>query len=408
MSTSRARMNWEGVGPKMALVFAPFLVAAVTMRALAPAASSLPFVPPFLLTAVGAILLGLGIPFYLATAIHFLRRFFRGELVTTGTFGWCRHPIYASFMLFFVPAAALLWDAWPLFVADLTLYVAFRSFIHLEDGPLAERFGAAYERYRAIVPELLPLPAALRRRSKRVPPSPRLDAWLPGAAFADTIVVRTSAPADALMRALEEVTLREMPLADWLGRVRYAFGRAQPLMAADRPFLPALVDSRGSLLLERRADEIVVATVGKLHQIRNQQPADVRTPDDFTAFDAPNHEKLVMSLRALPGAGETLLCLEHRTRATDAKAAQRFALYWLAIRPGGAFVSRQLLRAVARRAERTNPRSRSAIAVSDRPQASWSSPGQLRASSARSSSGLDFDGRSDARAASCRLNPRST
>ena len=67
-----------------------------------------------------------------------------------------------------------------------------------------------------------------------------------------------------------------------------------------------------------------------------------------------------MSFRTLPAPGGTLVCLEHRTRATDAKAARRFARYWLAIRPGGAFVSRQLLRAIARRAERTSTRSRSA------------------------------------------------
>jgi protein-S-isoprenylcysteine O-methyltransferase Ste14 len=350
-------MSWEGVGPRLALAFAPFLALAVTMRVLAPGASRLAFIPPPLLQALGAVLLCAGIAFYLATAIHFFGRFARGELVTTGTYGLCRHPIYASFVVFFVPAAALLWNAWPLLIADVALYLAFRSFIHLEDGPLAERFGAAYERYRARVPELLPVPAALRRRRKRVPPSARVDAWLPGAPFADTIVVRSSAPPEAVMRAVEEVTLREMPLADRLGRARYAFGHAHPPMDAERPFVRALVAGRGSLVLERSAGELVVATVAKLHQIRDQEPADVRTPEEFLAFDAPNHEKLVMSVRALAGPGETLLCLEHRTRATDARAARRFALYWLAIRPGGAFVSRQLLLAVARRAERTSPRS---------------------------------------------------
>jgi hypothetical protein len=58
-----------------------------------------------------------------------------------------------------------------------------------------------------------------------------------------------------------------------------------------------------------------------------------------------------MSIRAIPGEHGSLPALEHRTQPTDAAARRRFARYWLAIRPGGAFVTRQLLKAVARRAE---------------------------------------------------------
>ena len=76
------------------------------------------------------------------------------------------------------------------------------------------------------------------------------------------------------------------------------------------------------------------------------------TTADFAAFAQPNHERLAMSIRAIPGDHGTLLALEHRTQPTDAAARRRFARYWLAIRPGGAFVTRQLLKAVARRAER--------------------------------------------------------
>ena len=102
----------------------------------------------------------------------------------------------------------------------------------------------------------------------------------------------------------------------------------------------------------RAPDEIVLGTVGKLHQIRDQEFAEVPTTADFAAFAQPNHERLAMSIRAIPGDHGTLLALEHRTQPTDAAARRRFARYWLAIRPGGAFVTRQLLKAVARRAER--------------------------------------------------------
>src|SRR6185369_3693101 len=62
-----------------------------------------------------------------------------------------------------------------------------------------------------------------------------------------------------------------------------------------------------------------------------------------------------MSVRVAPTGrtGEHWLVLEHATRAFSSVVERKFARYWRVIKPMGAFVSWQLLRAVRRRAERS-------------------------------------------------------
>src|SRR6187402_2542492 len=131
----------------------------------------------------------------------------------------------------------------------------------------------------------------------QVAPSARLDAWLPDAPFRDTIVVESTASAPRLMQALEEVTLREMPLARLLGRIRYLpalFGSKEAARRAhlelDRPFIAGVASAKGQLFLGRAPDELLMGTVGKLHQIRDQEFAELATMADFAAFAQPNHE----------------------------------------------------------------------------------------------------------------------
>jgi hypothetical protein len=55
--------------------------------------------------------------------------------------------------------------------------------------------------------------------------------------------------------------------------------------------------------------------------------------------------------------GGTRLSTETRVRATDRRTGVKFAAYWLAIRAGSGLIRREMLRVVARRAERTPVRA---------------------------------------------------
>jgi hypothetical protein len=187
--------------------------------------------------------------------------------------------------------------------------------------------------------------------------SAAFDALSAGAQFRDQIAIVAHATPAAIFRALFHVSPEDMRLAWWLGEIRYLparlIGRAPPADGR-RPFLQTLIDGGTLLLRDDRTTEIVTGSAGQLHRIVDQAP--VLFPDRaaFDTFDDPEHEKLFMSIRVAPtGApGEQWLVLEHATRALSPAAERQFGRYWRVIRPMGAFVTRQLLKAIARLAER--------------------------------------------------------
>jgi hypothetical protein len=77
--------------------------------------------------------------------------------------------------------------------------------------------------------------------------------------------------------------------------------------------------------------------------------------DTFLRFTEPGWVKVAMDIRVHPEHERTRLSTETRIHATDERARRAFALYWLLIRPGSGLVRRELLRAIARRAEHRNP-----------------------------------------------------
>lgn len=147
--------------------------------------------------------------------------------------------------------------------------------------------------------------------------------------------------------AMHELTYEELPVTRLLMAVRTA-GQAR---LAGRPAL------RGSMPVLGQDDEreIVLGKVAKYWHPRPESgPESTAEPEGFTAFAEPGWAKAAMSfqLTPLPGGG-TELAVETRVHATSAAARRAFAPYWLVIRAGGAgFIRLEMLRAVARHAER--------------------------------------------------------
>lgn len=184
-----------------------------------------------------------------------------------------------------------------------------------------------------------------------------LDAILPAYEFRGVVSVRIHATPQAIFRAVDEVTLADMPLARALGTLRYLpyrfRGRAPEQTEGTRSFIHDMLPESGNIILARQPDrELVIGAIGKFHQLADQQPVRLSDAADFAAFDDPAYQKLAMAIRigGDENAGYTLT-LEHRTHALGPAARRGFRRYWLVIKPGGNFVSWLLLRAIRRRAE---------------------------------------------------------
>lgn len=202
----------------------------------------------------------------------------------------------------------------------------------------------------AIPHEETPLPGATTRGRTL------LDLVLPEYHFRGGANVTVRATPEEVLRALEEVTLAEMPLANAIGNLRYLpgrlLGKQRPVDdQLTRPFLEVAMPLR---LGEDPGREIVIGSVGKFHNMVDQQMVELPDLFTFTRFNDAAYQKLAMNFRALPGpdGDHTMLASEHRTLALSRSSRRKFAVYWyLMVGWGGDFMLRQLLKAVKRRAE---------------------------------------------------------
>ena len=84
------------------------------------------------------------------------------SLTRSGPYGFARHPIYTG-LLTAILGSAIAQAEWRGFVALALITLSFLRKIVIEERFLTAQFGAAYARYRAEVPALIPWPLVPRR-----------------------------------------------------------------------------------------------------------------------------------------------------------------------------------------------------------------------------------------------------
>lgn len=158
------------------------------------------------------------------------------------------------------------------------------------------------------------------------------------------------AEAAAVWAALLSTPMRDLRVTRGLMRVR-TLGRG-PSGSRDRTVVDALPPGE---LARREPTELLLGLVA---------PTTLRIPTDVHALRPATVEELnrplpdgwvrvAMDFRLTEVADGTALSTETRVFATGPRARRLFRLYWLPVGPGSGLVRRELLRAVARRAEGT-------------------------------------------------------
>ncbi len=159
------KMTFGGIGPKLALLTLPYVLLTTLFILRNPEFLKLHILDYRWIEVLGYFWICIGLVFYIATIRVFLTDFKKGLLVTRGTFSLSRNPIYASFIVFFIPGLALVFNSGMIFSIALVLYLNFKLSIHGETKMLQQNFGTAYENYCKSVNEIVPFP---RFRNKKI------------------------------------------------------------------------------------------------------------------------------------------------------------------------------------------------------------------------------------------------
>jgi hypothetical protein len=179
-----------------------------------------------------------------------------------------------------------------------------------------------------------------------------IDELLPAPHFREHHERRIAAPPAAVWDAMQELRLRDLVLSRALMGVRLLPARLAGRKQASRMVESRLLDGGPVTLLASDPDHAVLG--GGVMQpwklTGGEEPPALDAPA-LQAFSEPGWVKVGFDFVIEPSGAGTRVTTETRVTATDPRTRARFGLYWLFVRAGSGLIRRDMLRAVARRAE---------------------------------------------------------
>ncbi len=156
-----------GEAPRLLVVVGPALGLAIGATILFPAIGSFTLRFRGLFIIAGAIISMLGALFWASAAFELVRAWMKKTLATRGAYGLCRHPIFAVWIWFILPAVAFFADSWFFLTAAAIFLVTSLIAARREEEDLLDEFGSDYEMYRERVRSLIPIPRLLPFTGRR-------------------------------------------------------------------------------------------------------------------------------------------------------------------------------------------------------------------------------------------------
>jgi len=147
------RMTRWGVGPKFGILTALYSLVVYLIHN--NFCSSFEYLG---LKTVGVILILVGFCLFIYPAVTIDKYFNEKRLRIKGLYAYCRHPIYASWIVIIIPGIILYWGAIIGITIPIVGYFIFKRYIHVEEDYLLKMFGLEYRNYmdrvNAVFPKL--------------------------------------------------------------------------------------------------------------------------------------------------------------------------------------------------------------------------------------------------------------
>ena len=150
------KMSRWGIGPIFASLSIGYgLIMSATSRYFYPY-FQIKFFSYRFITMLAIILIVIGIPFFLISVLMVTRAYNADRLTTDSVFRCCRHPLYASWVVFIVPGIVLLATSWISLTVPVFMYIILRILVQKEEIYLKDISGTEYLDYKKKVPCILP------------------------------------------------------------------------------------------------------------------------------------------------------------------------------------------------------------------------------------------------------------
>jgi len=153
-----AKLNFLGIGPKMAIVFIPWLFVTIIISIINKDFFVITSVNKNLILIIGIGLMVPGLIFYFSTVRLLLKGLNDNRLMTKGAYRLCQNPLYAVIFIIIIPSLSLIMNSWLVLTSGIVGYILFRIYIKSEYKELEKCFGEEYLKYKNETPEFFPIP----------------------------------------------------------------------------------------------------------------------------------------------------------------------------------------------------------------------------------------------------------